>query len=282
MIELAAKRLRSSALTILEVGGAFAHRFQELIAFVGLTTLVITDLDSVTVKTDAEKAAVDVDDEDDDLKPFELEDDDEAEPGGKKKSKKHGSTCHAHVEGAVTSSQTLISWIPKKRSMAELWEVTAEQKTLSLAKEDSNAEVRVAYQTKVPVTVGATTLQPCGRTLEEAFGLENADWCQAEANRAVGLKLKRAPGSPEELAEKLHDRVVSKNFDKTRFALEVLASGPLNGWKVPAYIAEGLAWLEDKVAHELEADAAIATEVATIEPTAADVVAVIVDPGQTV
>lgn len=285
MIELVAKRLRSSALTILEVGGAFAHRFQELIAFVGLTTLVITDLDSVTVKTDAEKAAAqgagadDGDDEDDDLKPFELEDD-EAGPGGKKKSKKRGSTCHAHVGGAVTSNQTLISWIPKKRSMAELWEVTAKQKTLSLA-EDSSAEVRVAYQTKVSVTVGATTSLLCGRTLEEAFGLENADWCQAEANRSVGLKLKRAPSSPEELAEKLHDRVVGKNFDKTRFALEVLASGPLNGWKVPAYIAEGLTWLEAKVAHELEADAAIATEVATIEPTTADVVAIIVDPGPT-
>jgi predicted ATP-dependent endonuclease of OLD family len=289
MIESAAKRLRSSALTILEVGGAFAHRFQELIAFVGLTTLVITDLDSVTVKTDTEKnaaqgagatGAIDGDDEDDDLKPFELEDDDEAEPGGKKKSKKRGSTCHAHLEGAVTSNQTLISWIPKKRTVAELWDATAEQKTLSLA-DGSSAEVRVAYQTKVSVTVGAATSQLCGRTLEEAFGLENADWCQAEINRAVGLKLKSAPSSPEELAEKLHDRVVGKNFDKTRFALEVLASGPLNGWKVPAYIAEGLAWLEAKVAHELEADAAIATEVATIEPTAAGVAAVIAGAGKT-
>lgn len=280
MIESAAKRLRSSALTILEVGGAFAHRFQELIAFVGLTTLVVTDLDSVTVKSDDERAAAQTADagnavdDDDDLKAFELEDDDATQPNGKKKSKKRGSTCHAHVEGAVTSNQTLISWIPKKRSVAELWEVTAEQKTLSLA-EGSTAAVRVAYQTKVAVTVGSATAQLCGRTLEEAFGLENADWCQAEANRAVGLKLKRAPSSPEELAEKLHDRVVGKNFDKTRFALEVLASGPLNGWKVPAYIAEGLVWLETKVAHELEADAAIATEVATIEPTAAGTVAVI-------
>ncbi|EPM55111.1 hypothetical protein A262_18346 [Pseudomonas syringae pv. actinidiae ICMP 19073] len=288
MIETAAKRLRSSALTILEVGGAFAHRFQELIAFVGLTTLVITDLDSVAVKTDAENAAeqdagagaVDGNNEEDDLKPFELEDDDEAAPGGKKKSKKRGSTCHAHVEGAYTSNQTLISWIPKKRLVAELWEVTAEQKTLSLA-EGTSAEVRVAYQTKVLVTVGATTSQLCGRTLEEAFGLENSDWCQAEANRSVGLKLKRAPNSPEELAEKLHERVIGKNFDKTRFALEVLASGPLNCWKVPTYIAEGLAWLETKVAHEIEADAAIANEVATIEPTAAGVVAVIAGAGQT-
>jgi len=289
MIELAAKRLRSSALTILEVGGAFAHRFQELIAFVGLTTLVITDLDSVTVKTDAEDVAeqsegadgtVDGDNEDDDLKPFELEDDDEAAPGGKKKSKKRGSTCHAHVDGAVTSNQTLISWIPKKRSVAELWEVTAVQKTLSLA-EGASAEVRVAYQTKVSVTVGATTSQLCGRTLEEAFGLENSDWCQAEANRAVGLKLRHAPNSPEELAEKLHNRVIGKNFDKTRFALEVLASGPLNCWKVPTYIAEGLAWLEAKVAHEIEVDAAIASDLATIEPHAAGFVGVITDVGHT-
>ncbi|KTT10976.1 ATP-dependent endonuclease [Pseudomonas oryzihabitans] len=289
MIELAAKRLRSSALTILEVGGAFAHRFQELIAFVGLTTLVITDLDSVMVKADAEDVAeqcagadgtVDGDNEDDDLKPFELEDDDEAAPGGKKKSKKRGSTCHAHVDGAVTSNQTLISWIPKKRSVAELWEVTAAQKTLSLA-EGSSAEVRVAYQTKILVTVGGTTSQLCGRTLEEAFGLENYDWCQAEANRAVGLKLKHVPNSPEELAEKLHNRVIGKNFDKTRFALEVLASGPLNCWKVPTYIAEGLAWLEAKVAHEIEADAAIATEVATIEPNVAGFVGVLADVGQT-
>ena len=75
--------------------------------------------------------------------------------------------------------------------------------------------------------------------------------------------------------------MIGKNFDKTRFALEVLASGPLNCWKVPTYIAEGLAWLEAKVAHEIEADAAIATEVATIEPTAAGVIAVIADAGQT-
>ncbi len=287
MIELAAKRLRSSALTILEVGGAFAHRFQELIAFVGLTTLVITDIDSVKVKSDAEKAAAQEadagaagasDDDDDDLKPFEIEENDEAEPGGKKKSKKRGSTCHAHTEGAVTSNQTLISWIPKKRSVAELWEVTAEQKSLPLA-EGSSAEVRVAYQTRVSVTVGAVTSLLCGRTLEEAFGLENADWCQAEANRGVGLKLKCAPSSPEELAKKLHDRVVGKNFDKTRFALEVLASGPLNGWKVPAYIAEGLAWLEAKVAHELEADVAIAAEVATTGPAATAAVTVISGAG---
>lgn len=270
MIETAAPRLRSSALTILEVGGAFAHRFQDLIEFVGLTTLVVTDLDSVEVK---EVAAADADadadtggDEDEDeLRSFEVEEDAESGDGAKATSKKRGSTCHAHVPNAVTANQTLISWLPKKRSVDELWAVSTEQKVLALANAN-NAHVRVAYQTPIPVTVGGNTVERCGRTLEEAFGLENAAWCQAAANRPLGLKLRKAAKTPEELALGLHKRVVSRSFDKTRFALEVLASGPLNQWKVPTYISEGLVWLEERVAHEQDAEGAVAAGAGAIEP----------------
>ena len=267
MIEMAAPRLRSSALTILEVGGAFAHRFQELIEFVGLTTLVVTDLDSVEVKEDAaagEEPDVGDEEDEDELRPFEVEEDGEVGGGEKAKSTKRGSTCHAHIQAAVTANQTLISWIPKKHSVAELWAVTAEQKTLALA-DATDAHVRVAYQTPIPVTVGGSTVERCGRTLEEAFGLENAKWCQVAANRSIGLKLRKAANTPEELALGLHKRVVSRSFDKTRFALEVLASGPLSKWKVPSYIAEGLVWLEERVAHEQEAEVAVVAGAAAIE-----------------
>jgi predicted ATP-dependent endonuclease of OLD family len=47
MIESAAKRLRTTYLTILEVGGAYAHRFEGLLSFLHIPYLVITDLDSV-------------------------------------------------------------------------------------------------------------------------------------------------------------------------------------------------------------------------------------------
>lgn len=263
MIETAAPRLRSSALTILEVGGAFAHRFQELIAFVGLTTLVVTDLDSVEVKDDA-AAAADNDENEDELRPFEVEESEDGKGGEKAKFRKRGSTCPAHLPNAVTANQTLISWLPKKLSVAELWAVTTDEKVLVLANAD--AYVRVAYQTPIPVTVGGVTVARCGRTLEEAFGLENAAWCQDAANRPIGLKLRKAANTPEELALGLHKRVISRSFDKTRFALEVLASGPLNQWKVPTYISEGLAWLEERVAHEQEAEVAVATGAAAIEP----------------
>lgn len=276
MIESAATRLRSCALTILEVGGAFAHRFQELIEFIGLTTLVITDLDSVLVKGEKEPTAADgeaADEEEDELKPFEVDEEDINAPGTTKKTKKRGSTCHAHTEGAVTSNQTLISWIPKKRSIEELWAVDKEDKVIELPG-NAGARVRVAYQCRIPVAFGGSTSELCGRTLEEAFGLENAAWCQDENNHSVGLKLKTPPKSPEALAEALHKRVVSKNFDKTRFALEVLASGLVSNWKVPKYIAEGLEWLESEVAYEIEAEVAVVKGAETIEPADMGAIAV--------
>ena len=48
MIRKAAPDLTKSFLTILEIGGAYAHRFDELIRFLHIPSLVITDLDSVS------------------------------------------------------------------------------------------------------------------------------------------------------------------------------------------------------------------------------------------
>lgn len=47
MIEKEAKGLKFCYLTILEVGGAYAHRFAELFKFIGIPYLIITDIDSV-------------------------------------------------------------------------------------------------------------------------------------------------------------------------------------------------------------------------------------------
>lgn len=260
MIESSAMRLRSSALTILEVGGAFAHRFKELIEFVGITTLVVTDIDSVRplvepTSCSSESFAISSDEEDP-PKTFQIEDG-EDENGVKNKKEKKGSTCHAEEPHALTANQTLISWIPRLKSIEELLAVEEDGKMLEIP-ESGGAFVRVAYQVRVPVTVCGTTEELCGRTLEEAFGLENAAWTQDKANQGVGLRLVKTPSSPRELALGLHKRVIGSNFDKTKFALEVLASGPEGNWKVPQYIAEGLRWLEGKVAHENEAAVTVA------------------------
>ena len=241
MIEKSAKTLRSASLSILEVGGAFGHRFKELVEFLGITTLVITDIDSVVVVNEP----VDEDDEAAE-KEFELPPDD----GEGERQKRYGTTCLPAEVGAVTANQTLIQWLPRKRTIAELHAVAADKKSELRAGSDS-AMVRVTYQGPVVVTWADQSTTLCGRTLEEAFGLENAAWSQSADQRSVGLKLRGAIATPEALAAGLHKRVTSKHFDKTKFALGVLTRKD-EDWVVPTYIREGLEWLRDQV--DLEVD----------------------------
>jgi predicted ATP-dependent endonuclease of OLD family len=241
MIEKTAKTLRSASLSILEVGGAFAHRFKELIEFLGITTLVITDIDSVL-----EVPEPIAEDDEEAEKEFELPGD--VENGDAKK--RYGSTCLPSEVGAVTANQTLIQWIPRNHTIAELNVVPAEGKAELLAGSDS-AMVRVAYQVPVHVSWKDQAATLCGRTLEEAFALDNAGWCQSADQRSVGLKLRRAVETPQALAAGLHKRVTSRHFDKTKFAMGVLTRKD-EGWIVPSYIKEGLEWLRHKVDIEVE------------------------------
>ncbi len=54
---------------------------------------------------------------------------------------------------------------------------------------DDDALVRVAYQCRPEVTWGEETRPLAGRTLEEAFALENLIWCQAKARKPLQLGL---------------------------------------------------------------------------------------------
>lgn len=235
-----AKSLRSACLSILEVGGAFGHRFKSLIEFLGLTALIITDLDSVKLVVAADE------NEDEDIK-FEVPD---AEPG-KLPVTKSGKACLPTEPDARTSNQTLIQWLPKKQTVVELLNA-AEAEKLHEKDGGSGFKVRVAYQVPTDVKWNGVTANLCGRTLEESFGLENAEWCQDAAQRHVGLKLRGNPATPGELASGLHKRVNGKSFDKTKFALGVLTESPKN-WTVPLYIKEGLLWLESVIRIELPA-----------------------------
>lgn len=243
MIEKEAKSLRSASLCILEVGGAFGHRFKELIEFLGITTLIITDVDSV-----AQVTAPAEPDEDED-KEFEVPADTEGGPP----QRRYGKTCLPDKVGAVTANQTLIQWLPKKRTIAELFAATPGDK-LEVLQGSEPAMVRIAYQVPTEVHWKNGTTPLCGRTLEEAFGLENAAWCQSVDRRQLGLKMKQEPANAAELAAGLHKRVTGSNFDKTKFALGVLGE-KTDAWNVPLYIKEGLHWLQDQIDLEVEQEA---------------------------
>lgn len=261
MIRKVAKTLRSACLCILEVGGAFGHRFQSLIEFLGLTTLIITDIDSVSLVDTSVEGAVD----DEDVEEFEVpadgEDDvamqaqaDDQNPAGEQvvhlPKKKYGKACLPNEPGAATSNQSLIKWLPGKLTIEDLRSALEVEKTHKLA---DGAKVRVAYQTERAVTWKGNTENLCGRTLEEDFGLENPEWTQSADRKALGLIVKGEPVDPIALAKGLHQRVSRKSFDKTKFALAVLTENE-DMWNVPAYIREGLVWLKDEVRIELETE----------------------------
>lgn len=257
MIRKVAKTLRSACLCILEVGGAFGHRFQSLIEFLGLTTLIITDIDSVALIA----PAADDDTDEEDIEEFEVPAD--AEEGIAEQTqndaqapatesaapnKKYGKACLPKEPDAATSNQTLIKWLPGKLTIEDLRHALDEDKTHDLG---DGAKVRVAYQTERSVTWNGSTEALCGRTLEEDFGLENPEWTQAAARKHLGLVVKGVIADPSALAKGLHEKISRKSFDKTKFALAILTEDE-EMWHVPAYIRDGLVWLMNEVQIELE------------------------------
>jgi len=255
MIETAAPRLQSTYLTILEIGGAFGYRFKALIEFLGLTTLIITDLDSVfgpPAQPDAgvEGAAAAGDgpvQAAGDGAVADADEDEDEEATGQLPAEKPGKACIAGHPGAATSNQTLLQWLPKCGTIAALWEATVDDKTQVRA-DHNDALVRVAYQCRTDVTWGGDTLSLAGRTLEEAFALENLGWCQHKDRKPLQLRIaKNDEKDLGELARRIHKRVQAKSFSKTDFALALLAEDPTT-WVVPEYIADGLRWLEAEIA----------------------------------
>lgn len=254
MIQKVAKQLRSACLCILEVGGAFGHRFKSLIEFLGITTLIITDIDSVALMQNTTGEEV----EDEDIEEFDISSETTAisieskvtpiviEPA-EVSSKKYGKACLPSMPDAATSNQTLIKWLPRRKTIEDLRSASDADKT----HDDGNVRVRVVYQVERDVTWNDVTETLCGRTLEEDFGLENSIWCQSADRKSLGLFLKGDIPTPLALAKRLHKKVSSKSFDKTNFALALLTEDEI-AWNVPKYIREGLEWLNQEVNIERE------------------------------
>lgn len=287
MISKAAPRLQSTYLTLLEIGGAFGHKFKALIEFLGLTALIITDLDSVIGPAVADEDETMEDAAANDVgggtggignaEAFAAEEDDGDDEEDGEVIDKPGKSCVAAYPGAATSNQTLRQWLPRCATVAALWRATDEEKTQPRLS-DRDALVRVAYQCPVEVSWGGETEACAGRTLEEAFALENLAWSQELARRPLQLRIpKNGEKDLATLIAAIHKRVNSSSFNKTDFSLALLAENP-DAWAVPAYITKGLEWLEEQIAlpqpEDDDGDDALETLADPVQEVAAIVAAV--------
>lgn len=237
MIDKVAGKLSTKYLTVLEVGGAFAHKFEPLVNLLGIPTLVITDLDSVVSPSATEG------DEHADGPEVEDETREETDTGRPR-------ACPADTPGAITSNATLTTWHPKLQEVNGLLALDRAGK-IATTGDDHPAPVFIAYQTTIAVNYAGVEKQLTGRTLEEAFAYENLEWIMAKEQRSLGLRPTKRGADLEDfdsLPGLIHDRVKSKGFRKTEFALELMVAE--HNWTVPTYIAEGLAWLSEVLERE--------------------------------
>lgn len=224
IIEKHSPQLTSNYLTILEVGGAFAHKLAPLLELLGVPALVITDLDSVTPTPKAGEAA-------------------KGSQGSTTVSNGR-KVCRADTEFAVTANPTLRSWHPQITSVAELLALSEDGKVFGTGGE-SPAPVRIAYQTKSSATWAGASQYISGRTFEETFAFENLEWIlstdQRTALSLVSKDFKVDSSTIDQIADEIHSRVKGANFKKTELALSLMMSS--GQWTAPQYIVDGLNWL---------------------------------------
>ncbi|NTW35147.1 MAG: AAA family ATPase [Syntrophobacteraceae bacterium] len=200
-------KLDQSYISLLEIGGAHAHRLKPLLDTLGLLSLVVTDLDSI-------------------------------QPTGTAKARPERG------KGFRTGNTTLKEWVPKKEPLDELFDLSDD------AKQTPDGLVRVAYQ--CPITLeykdGEAEGEAIPYTFEDSLAFTN-------------LKLFRACAEPLGLLKKLQDALGKDTLEdassdmftnlgkgsKAEMALELLYLNEPDQVEPPAYISDGLKWLEGKL-----------------------------------
>jgi hypothetical protein len=200
-------KLDQSYISLLEIGGAHAHRLKPLLDTLGLISLVVTDLDSI-------------------------------QPSGTAKARPERG------KGYRTGNTTLKEWVPKKEPLDELLDLSDGMK------QTVDGLVRVAYQCPIKLEYkdGEAECEAIPYTFEDSLAFTN-------------LKLFRDCAEPVGLLKKLQDALRKATVEdasndmftslgkgsKAEMALELLYLNEPGQVEPPAYISDGLMWLEEKL-----------------------------------
>jgi predicted ATP-dependent endonuclease of OLD family len=206
--------LNTAYVTTLELGGAFAHKFIELIKFLDLPCLVITDLDSV-------------------------------DPA------KNNSACIASQKNSVSSNASIGTLLlgrkekqnaaekalyNNKRTIENLVKLSAQEKKVP------GAKMYVTFQQAIEVSSYGENVEMIPRTFEEAFIYTNIEKIKTgEIDSLIDPKLLTGETSDHDT---VYNCVVS-GFRKVEFALTLIEKS--DEWIAPSYIVEGLSWLSTQL-----------------------------------
>lgn len=221
------KTLSESYITILEIGGSYAHLLKPLIELLGLTTLVITDLDAG------------------------------------EKDGHHKSSPAIRGQELVTNNATLKKWLPQKNLIDDLLDIPEDAKE----KRKDSCLVRVAYQMPVMVDFDGDLQEVIPNTFEDSFVCHNVSQFRklsdaiAETQKDPQVDVPTVEGKltksfltaarnskdAKSLQYALFDSLDKYGSKKAEFILDLLFRMEPQQFDVPNYIAGGLTWLSKTI-----------------------------------
>ncbi len=207
-------KLNQMYVTILEINGRHSHRLRPLIEKIGLTTLVITDIDAVS---------------------------------------KEGYHCHTEPkrnENILTTNYTITNWLVGKNVLDDLIALNSEQKIKTHNDDENTFSIRVAYQIPIQVKYKGKMEEAIPSTFEDSLIYTNFKlFCNETEKDGVIYDIQKTINNCQDFKQ-LHTSIYNKtrnNFQKAEFALDLIFAKDPHELEVPNYIKEGLEWLENEL-----------------------------------
>lgn len=201
-------------ISILSINGRHSHRLNPLIEKLCLPTLVIADLDT------AEKEG------------------------------HHKAAFPERSKGLISSNYTITSWIVGEKDLDKLLAIPSTKK--EVVKEGTcKYSIRIAYQTPVMINYNGTDKEAIASTFEDCLVYTNFQLFKDMSIDDTGSLIKnvsdkiKSASSFDEFYKGVYDVLRSgKSDQKAEFALDLIYAIDPSELTVPAYIAEGLEWLQ--------------------------------------
>lgn len=213
-IKKIAPKLENEYVSIIEVGGAYTHKFKEFFKFLNTKVLIVTDIDSVD-ETD-------------------------------------NKSCHVLKLHAKTSNSTLSSWLPNKLKISELLQLSEDDKLddskLIRVAYQITENPDEGLDTFVARSLENAIINRNKTFFSSKYKLLETDDTDIEVVKSFSYqKLKSIDDLIYLDTSKNQSDVDPSSSQKTNFTFDLMTfdeeSSKLQ-WHVPKYIKEGLEWLE--------------------------------------
>ena len=207
-------KLYQRYITILSINGRHSHRLNPLIEKLCIPTLVIADIDS------AEKKG------------------------------HHKAACPERGKSLISSNYTIANWLINENDLDKLLAIPSANKEI-IKKTPYKYSIRVAYQTPVTIDYAGSVKEAIASTFEDCLVYTNYQLFKEISTDDTGSLVKSVSDEINSASsfEEFHKNVYKilrngKSDQKAEFALDLIYAIDPDELIVPAYIAEGLEWLQ--------------------------------------